>query len=160
MKSPHTLVIIDEDPLAVQGLRDLLASMPEFEIVGFTTQLETGIELIEAFGPDAVLLGFQELYPASIERLHTIRRSTNRPVIVLACEERIQYVRRLLTAGAHGFIHKGMDVNDLINSLTQSIVEGRPVVAVPNPVDWLVKLARDRRREPATDPSPEIRPST
>ena len=52
-------VIIDDERLARQELKNLLASYPEIEIVGEASNAETAIESIKQLKPDVIFLDIQ-----------------------------------------------------------------------------------------------------
>ena len=50
------IIIIDDHPVVREGLRGMLASQPDFEVVGEAADGAAGVELIVALQPDVTLM--------------------------------------------------------------------------------------------------------
>jgi response regulator RpfG family c-di-GMP phosphodiesterase len=54
--SPIRVVLVDDHPVVLGGLRALLDSLPDFEVVGTATDGEAGVPHVVLTKPDAVLM--------------------------------------------------------------------------------------------------------
>jgi two-component system, LytTR family, response regulator len=59
MSAPLRVVVVDDEPLARTGMRDLLARDPEVEVVAQCADGQQAVEAISALRPDLVLLDVQ-----------------------------------------------------------------------------------------------------
>ncbi len=67
MSMPAIRVLIaDDHPLFRKGLRALLATRPEFEVIGEATTGSEAVELAAALQPDVVLMDLQMPETASV----------------------------------------------------------------------------------------------
>lgn len=56
MTGPLRVLIVDDEPLAVERMQMLIARFPDVAVVGTASSGEAALRLTEALGPDAVLL--------------------------------------------------------------------------------------------------------
>jgi two-component system LytT family response regulator len=54
-----TAVVVDDDPLARERLRDLAAEVPLVELIGEAADAETGVRVIDELKPDVVFLDIE-----------------------------------------------------------------------------------------------------
>jgi two-component system response regulator AlgR len=72
-----TLVIADDEALARERLRVLVAELPDFSVVGEAEDGPTALRLIDELRPDLVLLG---LAMPGMTGLEVARRMRHRPL--------------------------------------------------------------------------------
>lgn len=101
------LLIADDHPVVRAGLRTLLGSQPDMEVVGEAADGTTAIALCLETKPDVVVMDItmQEMSGLSatqeiVERLPGIK------VLVLTMHEDEAYLRRMLRIGATGYLLK------------------------------------------------------
>jgi DNA-binding NarL/FixJ family response regulator len=124
----HTVVVADDHPIVISGMRLLLSGSRFFELVG---EARTGAEAIlrcEQFRPDALLLDLRlpDLPAATICTRIKARHPRTAIVIITAHPEEMA-VRRCLKAGASACLFKDVDEQSLLSALMQ-VVHGRAVI--------------------------------
>ena len=120
-----TIVLADDHHVVRHGLRALLTSEPDFEIIGETADgLET-VRLVESLQPDILLL---DLMMGGINGLEVTRQVTKRvpstSVIILSMYGNQGYVVEALRGGAKAYVLKESTSEELIRAIHE-VAAGR-----------------------------------
>jgi DNA-binding NarL/FixJ family response regulator len=114
-----TILIADDHPVIVEGLRRLL-DRPEFEIVGVGTDGRTLVQLASRLQPDliitAVAMPLQNGIEAAREILAQSRKSK---IIFLTVHSEAAYATAALAAGASGYVLKTATVEELLGAIRE-----------------------------------------
>jgi len=109
------ILVADDHPVVRHGLRTLLGSRPEWEIVD---EAEDGIEAVEKadlLKPDVVLLDVSMPRMDGLEACRRIRKSVPKSEILIVTQHKsAQMMREVLAAGARGYIVKSDAARDLL----------------------------------------------
>ena len=101
------LLVADDHPVVRAGLRMLLATQPDMEVVGEAVDGDTAVERALEFKPDVVVM---DLTMAGMDGLAATREIVNRlphtRVVVLTMHDNEEYLRQALEAGATGYVLK------------------------------------------------------
>lgn len=101
------LLVADDHPVVRAGLRTLLGAQPDMEVVGEASDGEKAVELALALRPDVVVMDIAMGGTNGIEATKEIRsRLPQTRVLVLTMHENEEYLRRMLEAGATGYVLK------------------------------------------------------
>ena len=68
------IIIIDDHPVVREGLRGMLASQQDFEVIGEAEEGAAGVELIAALQPDVTLMDLRMPGLDGVGALEAIRR--------------------------------------------------------------------------------------
>ncbi|MBM4371763.1 MAG: response regulator transcription factor [Deltaproteobacteria bacterium] len=116
------VLLVDDHTIVRQGLRMLLGSWGEIEVVG---EADCGVEalrMVRHLEPDLVLLDLSLPDMDGVELIHQILGLGGRTrVVVLSMHASPGYVRPALHAGAVGYLVKGADVADLQRALAAAL---------------------------------------
>ncbi|HEX4461634.1 MAG TPA: response regulator transcription factor [Polyangia bacterium] len=124
-----TLLLIDDRELFREGFRLLLATQPDFDVVGEAASLPAVVEQAEALSPDVIILG-QEVdgVGGAALTVELARRTPSAKVFVLGNHGADDVVRRALAAGARGFALKQQPSVQVFAALRQ-VATGRMYLA-------------------------------
>lgn len=115
MSSKIRLVLADDHAVVRGGLRMLLASQPDLEIVGEAANGQEALELVRSKRPDVVLMDIQMPDMNGIEAAERIRAIyPQTAVLALTMHEDDQYFFEMLRAGASGYVPKRAAPDELI----------------------------------------------
>jgi DNA-binding NarL/FixJ family response regulator len=116
MSERARLLIVDDLPRARQGLQALLATYPEFEVVGEGVNGCEALQLAETLQPDLILMDARMPAMDGLEATRQIRaRWPGVRVIVWSMYADTQ--PEALRAGAAAFVNKGAPPDELIQVL-------------------------------------------
>jgi len=112
------VLIADDHPLFRDGLRALLASLPETEVVGEAATGEDVVAQAAALDPDVI---FMDVQMPGLNGLEATRRILHRAphvgVIVLTMFADDDSVFAAMRAGARGYLLKGADQDEIVRAL-------------------------------------------
>lgn len=115
---PVQVVLADDQGMIRSGLRALLESAPDIQVVGEAGDGAAAVALAEAHQPDVVLMDIRMPGLDGIEATRQIRtRHPGVAVIVLTTYDVDEYVVAAVRAGAVGFLLKDGDADDLIQAV-------------------------------------------
>jgi DNA-binding NarL/FixJ family response regulator len=120
-----TVVVCDTQPLAIEGLRSILAGSEDLKFAGAMTTLAGGVELISGLSPSVAILdrgfGASGIFEA-LARLRTVTATA--AVVVWGVGLGNAETLRLVQAGARGVLRKTADAHCVLECL-HAVAEGR-----------------------------------
>ncbi len=115
---PVRVLIADDHTLFRDGLRALLASIPDIEVVGEAASGQEALRLAVEFQPDVILMDIQMPGLNGIEATRQILRiSPHVGIIVLTMFRDDDSVFAVMRAGARGYVLKGADQAVLLRAV-------------------------------------------
>jgi len=140
------ILLADDHPIMREGLRAVLETQPDFEIVGTLEQAANGEEALRLaleLMPDILLLDLEMPVMDGVEtirRLHrqtrgTLRNSATRSgphVIVFTAFDNDERIIAALEAGANGYLLKGAPREEMFHAIRVTMQGGsllQPVIA-------------------------------
>lgn len=104
------VVLADDHPMFLFGLRAVLDQAEGIEVLGQATDGASLLALVDAFDPDVVLTDLAMEGMDGISVIRTLAQRSSRPaVIALTMHSDDAHVRAALRAGARGYLLKGAD---------------------------------------------------
>jgi DNA-binding NarL/FixJ family response regulator len=144
MTPPARLLIVDDHPLAREGLRSILTTAG-FEIVAEAHDGQQAIDLAQALNPDLILMDIR--LGAGRDGLETAAAlralGVTSKIMMLTLHDDPEYVRAALAAGATGYVLKDAGLQELSDAVAQ-VLKGQ--VAIP--VSLLSSLATRPSSQP------------
>jgi DNA-binding NarL/FixJ family response regulator len=153
---PIRVVFAEDNLLVREGVRQLLATVPEIEIVAVCDDRDSLLSAIETTKPDAVLTDIRMPPGNSDEGIEVAARlrstSPRTGVVVLSQFSEATYALRLFDQGASGRAYllkeRVSDLDQLVNALRE-VTRGGSVVD-PKVVEALI-AARSHKKDSALD---------
>ena len=119
------VLIVEDYKLTRMGLRSVLATDDQIEIVGEAENGERGIQLAKQLRPDVVLMDISMPIKNGIEATKEIRAACeNTKVAILSMHHTSEYVQRAMQAGAHGYVLKDSAGSEVIAAI-HALHEGK-----------------------------------
>ncbi len=101
------VLLVDDHRMMRDGLRALLVSVPDIEVVGEAADGRTALDLVRTLSPDVVVMDIGMADLNGIEATRRIRTEYERVrVIALSTHTDKRYVHHMLEAGACGYVLK------------------------------------------------------
>jgi len=115
---PLRILIAEDHPLFRKGMISLLASVPDFEVVGETTTGEEAVVRAAQLQPDVILMDLQMPEVNGIEATRRIlQESPSIRVLVVTLFEDDDSVFMALRAGARGYVLKDADEEEVVHAI-------------------------------------------
>jgi two-component system response regulator NreC len=139
VKTRQRIVIAEDYTILREGLRSLLSSHPEFEIVGEAEDGQEAIRSVDKLKPDLALMDLSMPRMNGMDAIKEIKkRSPETKVLVLTVHKTEEYIHAALQSGADGYILKdsthaelGMAIKNVLEGkryispgISESLIEG------------------------------------
>ncbi len=121
------ILIVDDHVVVREGVRILLAQLPDSEIFEAVSAQEA-LSLYRSQAPDVLLLDINLPDSSGFDLLRRLLTEDRRAkVVVFSMHKESIYASRALNAGAKGYISKAASPNELINAVREVAAGGRYV---------------------------------
>jgi DNA-binding NarL/FixJ family response regulator len=135
------VALVDDEPLVRTGLRTILESDAEIEIVAEGGDGQAAVRVTDQHRPDVLLLDIQMPGPDGLTAIQAIRSRHSRVrVVVVTTFGEARYIARAIDAGVEGFLLKSADPYELIAAV-KAVVRGGTALS-PDVARWLVTALR------------------
>lgn len=144
------VLLVDDDPLVRAGLRMILSSADDLDVVGEAADGADAVDAVRADRPDVVLMDIRMPVMDGIAATTALRRLPSPPhVIVLTTFQADDHVMDALRAGADGFLLKDTAPAEIIQAVR--LVAAGEAMLSPSVTRTLLShlgddAATDRRR--------------
>ena len=124
-----SILLVDDHPLLRQALKDVLAKIQDFEVVGEAGDGEQAIEMTGKLKPDIVLMDISMPKINGLEATRLIKASHPEiSVLVLTVHVEDEYILDILQAGAAGYLIKSVFGNEVVEAI-RAVVSGDMVLS-------------------------------
>lgn len=123
------VVLIDDHDLVRTGFRLILGGQPDIEVVGEAPDGEQGLALIRRLQPQVALVDVHMPGVSGFEVTERVRKAKlDTRIVVVTMASEAPFPRRLLDAGASGYLGKACSAQDLLQAVRQ-VAAGRRYLA-------------------------------
>jgi DNA-binding NarL/FixJ family response regulator len=128
---PITVVLADDHAVLRAGLRALLESEPDIEVVGDAGDGESAVELVRTLRPAVVVMDLSMPGIGGLAATRTIVAEVPETrVLVLTMHDDEQYLFHVLEAGGQGYVVKSSADTDLLSAI-RTVAHGGVFVYAP-----------------------------
>ncbi len=147
------ILLVDDHAMVLAGFRLILGQANDIEIVGEADNGEAAVQLSRQLKPDVVLMDVQMPGISGLECTHRILRGQplSRILAVTASGDEL-FARRLLEAGAAGYVTKACPKEELVQAVRQ-VADGQRYLSVD-----IARLLALRALEGADSPFEKLTP--
>jgi len=129
MKGKYHVVIAEDYTILREGLKALLSSNPDFEIVGEAADGHEAIQCVERLKPELVLMDLSMPRMNGMDAIREIkRRSPATKILVLTVHKTEEYILATLKAGADGYALKDSTQAELMMAI-KSVLSGKHFIS-------------------------------
>ena len=120
IRKKTAVLLVDKRAAIRQGLRALLKSVPNLEVVGEVGNGRSVLKSLKKTPPDVVVMDVSMPMPDGLAAIRQILQCAPRAkILVLTSYGDESYVDKLVEAGAAGFLIKQTAVNDLVQAIRE-----------------------------------------
>jgi DNA-binding NarL/FixJ family response regulator len=114
-----TILLVDDEPLVRAGLRAILESEQDIEVVGEAADGATVVPLVRRLRPDVIAMDVRMPLLNGIEATRAVLRALENPpkILVITTFENDEYVYQALRAGANGFLLKRSRPAEIVHAV-------------------------------------------
>jgi DNA-binding NarL/FixJ family response regulator/multidrug resistance efflux pump len=136
------ILIVDDQRMFREGLKILLESEEDIQIIGTAENGINAIEQVEKLKPDLVLIDMEMpvLDGASATNIIT-KQFSNTKVLILSSHDNSEYVTKSLSVGANGYLLKNANSQEIVRAI-RSVYQGYSQIA-PGLLEKLLNQAND-----------------
>jgi DNA-binding NarL/FixJ family response regulator len=121
------ILIVDDHPMVREGLRGMLSTASNLEVVGEAGTAHDAVAQAQALQPDVILLDIQLPDMDGVTALPQLKSVVARAhVLMVTMHEETTYMLQAVMAGAAGYILKGVHRQELLTAI-QTAVAGHTV---------------------------------
>ena len=133
----HNILIVDDHALMRNGLEAMLASEPDYEVVGVAADGMTAIRCVAELQPDIILMDLTMPRTSGMDAIVQIKRQhPHIKIVALTFHKEDKYIHATLEAGADAYVLKDDSRTELFNALA-NVATGRNYLS-PSIVDKVV----------------------
>ncbi|NUS64133.1 MAG: response regulator transcription factor [Saccharothrix sp.] len=147
------VVIVDDHPVVRDGLRGMLASAGDVDVVGEAADGAEAVTVVRALRPDVVLMDLRMPGVDGVTAIERLRGCPTR-VLVLTTYDTDSDVLPAIKAGATGYLLKDTPRDELFRAV-RSAARGEAVLS-PSVATRLVGQVRQPVAEPLSDREVEV----
>ena len=146
MSDQVKLVIVDDHPVVLQGLKFMLSEAEGIEVVGQATSGDEALEVIPKLAPDVVLMDVRLPGMNGLEVMRRLKEQMEVAVILITVSDSDLYLVEALRWGASGYLTKDSS-RDLISHAIRAAMQGGTTllmlgVQAAAPISWAMPSAR------------------
>lgn len=141
------VVIADDHPMMREGIRHVLETEPEFDVVGEAANGPDAGRLVEELRPDVAVLDVSMPGETGLTVAGRIRRAAPETrVLILSMYDNAEYVLESVRAGAHGYLLKDTAAAELKQAI-RAVHDGEAYYSPPIAAKLTAALRGEIERE-------------
>ena len=123
------IVIAEDHTILREGLKSLLSSNPDFEIIGEAEDGREAIRCVEKFKPDLILMDLSMPRINGLDAIKEIKkRFSETKILVLTVHKTEEYILATLKSGADGYILKDSTHAELVLAV-KNVLSGKHYIS-------------------------------
>lgn len=116
------LLVVEDHPVVRLGLHMLIDAQPDIDIIAEANTAAEAIQLADRLQPDLVLMDIGLPDGSGISTTAEIkRRYPDMVVVALTIHEDREYVEKMLSVGASGYVSKRAAPDELLTAIREAI---------------------------------------
>lgn len=154
MPEPIRVLLVDDSPLVLHGLKAILEKSPNLVIAGTARTYEEALTAVRQYRPNVMLLDVRVGVASGIDLCETISALFPSTVVLFLTEYHDQvFLRSAIHAGAQGYVLKSGSGVDLAKSV-EIVAEGKAVIdsaLISHVITWIRDRAQASRPQSIED---------
>lgn len=116
------VLIADDQEIVCEGLKKILQSDPDLQVIGIAHNGQQAIELIEHQEPDLVLMDLQMPIMNGVQAIRHLRKTNpDLPVLVLTTYTDDKWLFDAIRSGANGYLLKDRPRQELVDAIKGTV---------------------------------------
>lgn len=148
------VLIVDDHSAVRLGIRMVLEASSRIEVVGEAADGRQALAMARALGPEVVLMDLRMPVMDGIAATAALREHGTAKVLVLTTFDDDEYLFGALQAGAHGFLLKSAEPEQIIDAVL-AVAAGRAVLSPELTARVITRAVQPAPAAPPREPLPE-----
>ena len=124
MPKKSRVLVVDDHPVIVEAIKNIIEDEPDFEFVGSAKDGEQSLSIIKSLKPDIVILDILMPHMDGVEVAHQLKeQNTDTRILVYSFSASKEYITALFRSGISGYLLKEEPFSELILAL-RTVREG------------------------------------
>ena len=153
MKKKYTILLADDHNILRAGLRTILDSQPDYEVVSEVDNGKDALKVAIALKPDLLLSDLSMPKTNGTECIRELKkRAPQVKVLVLTMHSSEEHIHAALDAGADGYILKDDNPDNFLSAI-QSVLDGKMYLSpsiCSNVINGYLNSSKKEKHEPTT----------
>lgn len=129
MNVKKRIIIAEDHTILREGLRAMLSSTPDLEVIGEVDNGRAAIQCAEDMKHDLILMDLSMPRMTGMDAIREIKkRSPNTKILALTVHKDEEYILAALQAGADGYVLKDATQDELIMAI-KTVLMGKPYLS-------------------------------
>ncbi len=129
MSTTHTILLVDDQSIFLDGIEALLTCIPDVQVVGKASNGQAAVALVAQLRPDIVLMDVNMPGMDGIEATkHILKAHPATKVVVLSMYGHREFVLELMESGIRGYLLKTTGKDELMGAL-RTVADGDLYIA-------------------------------
>lgn len=112
------LLLVDDHPIVLDGIKSHLCAQPEFEVVGDASNGQEALRKAKLTLPDVVLMDISMPHTNGLEAMSNLRKQVpGAKVLVLTMHDSKEYIAQIIRLGARGYLLKDCSPAELVQAI-------------------------------------------
>jgi len=143
------VLVADDHAIVREGLRQLLNSQRDMEVVGEAEDGREALEKAKSLRPDVTILDIAMPRLSGLEAIRLIKGAApNIQIVVLSMHKKEAYVHQVLDAGALGYVLKASPSSDVLEAI-RTVYRGEYFLSSKIRAEVIGTYLKSRREKPA-----------
>ena len=113
-----SVVLVDDHPIFRQGLRALVASQADMQVIGEVDNGQSAIDIARTLQPDVMVLDLSMAEVTGLKATEEIQKSSpGVRIVTLTRHTDRGYLQQLLRAGSHGYVLKQSESEEVLRAI-------------------------------------------
>lgn len=145
------MLVADDHMIARTGIRHVLESEADFEVVGEAASGTEALALVLELHPDVVVLDISMPGVTGLEVAARLRRSSpDTRILILSMHDQAEYVLESVRAGAHGYLLKDTAATELREAI-RAVCQGESYFSPPVATRLTAAVRNDQATQSGLD---------
>lgn len=140
------ILVVDDHALFRAGLVSLLATFPEFEIVGEAGDGREALEFVKRMNPDVILLDVNMPVMSGVEMVEALQKEKKPRILMLTISKHDEDLFGAIAAGADGYLLKNAEPEELRRAINL-VAQGNSILS-PEVTSRVMKVVSRTRGIP------------
>jgi two-component system, NarL family, nitrate/nitrite response regulator NarL len=121
---PITVLLVDDHPFVLEGIRSCLQARSQFQIVGEAGNGREAIEKVRELKPNVVVMDISMPVMNGLEATrHLGKTNPEVKVLVLTMHEKREFTSQIIDSGARGYVSKNTSPHELVRAI-ETVYQG------------------------------------